>query len=167
METSSLLWQQFAQKNQLSEQQLAQFQQYYQMLIAANELFNITTITDLAGVLAYHFEDSIKLRECYDFSSVQALCDVGTGGGFPGIPLKIMFPHIRVTLLEVSQKKVAFLNSVITQLGLLDINTCDLDCALFCASKLNRLIFFVHALRCTRMSWCVCLRDHLLIKQQH
>lgn len=127
METDNKLWQDFAMLNNLSELQLQQFKHYYDLLIAANELFNITAITDLQSVLAYHFEDSIKLRDFVDFTHVQSMCDIGTGGGFPGIPLKIIYPHLRVTLLEVSQKKCVFLNQVIEALGLENITTCDLD----------------------------------------
>jgi 16S rRNA (guanine527-N7)-methyltransferase len=127
MENSFLLWQDFAARNHLSEKQLRQFQDYYTLLIAANELFNITAITDLKEVLAYHFEDSIKLGAVLDMTKVSSLCDVGTGGGFPGIPLKILYPHIQVTLLEVTLKKVNFLNEVIEKLELENIETNSLD----------------------------------------
>lgn len=121
------LWQRFALKNNLTHTQLEQFQQYHQMLTASNELFNITTITDVHAVLAYHFEDSFKLGDVVDMNTIRSICDVGTGGGFPGIPLKIMYPHLRVLLLEVSRKKIAFLETVIERLELTDIEICDLD----------------------------------------
>ncbi len=123
MKDISAIWHNFAEKNRLSERQLQQFEEYYRLLIEANELFNITTITDLAAVIAYHFEDSFRVREVIDFNNITAICDVGTGGGFPGIPLKILFPHLHVTLLEVSLKKLAFLQQVIEQLGLTGIET--------------------------------------------
>lgn len=121
------IWQQFAQKNNLSPRQLQQFQDYYRLLIEANELFNITAITDLESVIAYHFQDSITLKDSLDLTKIGSLCDIGSGGGFPGIPLKIIYPHIDVTLLEVSQKKGVFLRQVIEKLELLNIDVCDLD----------------------------------------
>ncbi len=122
-----MIWDAFAHKNNLLPEHIVKFQQYYELLIQANELFNITTITDLKSVLAYHFEDSLKLGAFLDLQNITSMCDIGTGGGFPGIPLKIVYPHISVVLLEVSQKKVSFLQRVIDTLGLQGIETCDLD----------------------------------------
>ncbi len=127
MEHTNALWQKFAQKNNLTEKQLTQFQRYYDLLIAANELFNITAITDVESVIAYHFEDSLKLGQALDINAIKSLCDIGTGGGFPGIPLKIVYPHLKVLLLEVSQKKINFLETVVQELGLQDVETCDYD----------------------------------------
>jgi 16S rRNA (guanine527-N7)-methyltransferase len=127
MEQTLSLWQKFAKKNNLTEKQLAQFQHYYKLLIAANELFNITAITDLESVMAYHFEDSLKLGQFLDMQSITSLCDIGTGGGFPGIPLKIAYPHLKVLLLEVSQKKINFLETVVQELDLDTVETCDYD----------------------------------------
>jgi len=122
-----IIWQAFAQKNNLTENQLQQFQHYYDLLIAANELFNITAITDLESVIAYHFEDSLKLGQFIDMHSIASIGDIGTGGGFPGIPLKIAYPHLQVLLLEVSQKKINFLENVVSELGLENVETCDFD----------------------------------------
>ena len=121
------LWLNFATKNNLSERQLEQFKQYYTLLIEANVLFNITAITDVESVIAYHFEDSIKVGNVIDITSITSICDIGTGGGFPGIPLKISYPHLKVLLLEVSQKKITFLEQVVSKLGLKDVETCDFD----------------------------------------
>lgn len=138
----SLVWQQFATKNNLTEKQLKQFQCYYALLIKANELFNITAITDLESVLAYHFEDSLMLGKKIDMTAITSIADVGTGGGFPGIPLKIMYPHLNVTLIEVTQKKVVFLNNVIETLGLAGIKTCDLDWRTFLRKSTEPLDIF-------------------------
>ncbi len=127
LSVAEIPWKQFAKKNNLTGKQFEQFQCYYSLLIKANELFNITAITDLESVLAYHFEDSLILGKKIDLTAINSIADVGTGGGFPGIPLKIMYPHLNVTLIEVTQKKVAFLNDVIETLGLTGIKTCDLD----------------------------------------
>lgn len=123
----AILWQTFAQKNNLTEKQLEQFQRYYELLIAANKLFNLTAITDLQAVIDYHFQDSLQVGMFVDMHAIKSLADIGTGGGFPGIPLKIAYPHLKVLLLEVSQKKVTFLHDVFQKLGLEDIQTCDLD----------------------------------------
>ena len=111
------IWQNFLKKYNLSEQQLFQFQTYYQFLIEENKNINLTAITEESDVIAYHFEDSLELAHCYDLISCSMLVDVGAGGGIPGIPLKIAFPHISVVLVEVIQKKVLFLRKVIQMLN--------------------------------------------------
>ncbi len=111
------LWQQFAEQQKLSPHQLDQFKQYYALLVAANEEFNLTTITGLRPVINYHFIDSLMVREVYDFTNCRGVADIGTGAGFPGIPLKIIYPELPVLLIEVTKKKIAFLNSVIDKLG--------------------------------------------------
>lgn len=111
-------WRTFATTYDLSPEQLAQFQRYYAMVVASNQLFNLTAIEEFDSFMAYHFEDSLKLAQCYDFSKISGLVDVGTGAGFPGIPLKIKYPHLNVVLIEVTQKKVDFLHEVIEELQL-------------------------------------------------
>ncbi|MBY0110137.1 MAG: 16S rRNA (guanine(527)-N(7))-methyltransferase RsmG [Candidatus Babeliaceae bacterium] len=127
MEKKYILWQKFAEKNNLTEKQLTQFQRYYDLLTTSNKLFNITAITDIESVIAYHFQDSLSLQDFLDMRALTSLCDIGSGGGFPGIPLKIIFPHVNVLLLEVSQKKIEFLETVVDELGLENVEMCDLD----------------------------------------
>ena len=81
-------------------------------------MHNITRITSLSDVLSYHFADSLKLSIAFDLSTILSIADVGSGGGFPGIPLKIVNPHLKVILIEVNEKKVTFLEEVIAQLDL-------------------------------------------------
>ena len=102
----------------LSEEQKKQFHKYYEMLVEWNKVMNITGITDYDEVNLKHFTDSLTIVRCNDMSRVKRLIDVGTGAGFPGIPLKIVYPEIEVVLLDSLNKRINFLNAVIDELGL-------------------------------------------------
>lgn len=102
----------------LTEKQLKQFLLYYEMLIEQNKVMNLTAITDYEEVMKKHFIDSLSLVKAYDLSKKVSVIDVGTGAGFPGVPLKIAFPNLQVTLLDSLNKRISFLNSVIDALGL-------------------------------------------------
>ncbi len=106
-------------KIELNEKQLEQFRVYYEMLIEKNKVMNLTAITEKEDVIVKHFADSIAVASCYDlFRKDLSLMDVGTGAGFPGIPLKIAFPNLNITLLDSLNKRVLFLQEVIEALGL-------------------------------------------------
>ena len=105
----------------LSDSQIEQFLIYYEMLIEKNKVMNLTAITDFSEVVRKHFIDSLLVLKCLDFQNEMSLIDVGTGAGFPGIPLKIMVPHLRITLLDSLQKRITFLEEVINKLELTDI----------------------------------------------
>lgn len=94
---------------------------YYEILTEWNKVMNLTTITDFDEVLEKHFLDSVSIANYVEFSETIRLIDVGTGAGFPGIPLKILYPHINVLLVDSLNKRVNFLNDVIGQLQLKNI----------------------------------------------
>ncbi|MGP3560004.1 16S rRNA (guanine(527)-N(7))-methyltransferase RsmG [Geobacillus sp. BK01] len=105
----------------LSSQAFAQFERYYELLVEWNEKMNLTAITDKPGVYVKHFFDSVSPAFYYDFSKPFSLCDVGAGAGFPSIPLKICFPHLRVSIVDSLQKRIRFLQHLAAELGLHDI----------------------------------------------
>lgn len=102
----------------LTEKQKEQFENYYQMLIEKNKVMNLTAITEYEEVMIKHFADSLSIVKVCDMSKPLRLIDLGTGAGFPGIPIKIVFPHIEVVLLDSLNKRIKFLNEVIETLGL-------------------------------------------------
>ncbi|WP_042464259.1 16S rRNA (guanine(527)-N(7))-methyltransferase RsmG [Neobacillus dielmonensis] len=94
----------------LTEQQLDQFETYYQTLVEWNEKINLTAITEKGEVYLKHFYDSISAAFYFDFSRPIHICDVGAGAGFPSIPLKIVFPHLKITIVDSLNKRIQFLN---------------------------------------------------------
>lgn len=107
----------------LSEKQLDQFLTYYHMLIEKNKVMNLTAITEFEEVLQKHFLDSLSVVKAYGLSGRESMIDIGTGAGFPGIPLKIAFPEMKILLLDSLNKRLVFLNEVIEELGLENIET--------------------------------------------
>lgn len=107
----------------LSDTQVQQFMMYYELLIEQNKVMNLTAITAFDEVCIKHFLDSISLCKAIDCTQEYTVIDIGTGAGFPGIPLKIVFPNLKITLLDSLGKRVKFLDEVIAHLGLYDIQT--------------------------------------------
>lgn len=103
---------------ELSEEQIAQFKAYFEVLVEWNEKMNLTAITDLEGVYLKHFYDSISAAFYFDFTKVSTICDVGAGAGFPSLPIKICFPHLQVTIVDSLNKRITFLNHLSEQLSL-------------------------------------------------
>ncbi len=105
-------------KIQLTAIQLEQFEKYFKLLVEWNEKINLTAITDEQGVAVKHFADSLALFNYVDIPENSTLIDVGTGAGFPGIVLKIARPDIKLTLLDSLQKRLIFLDTVLSELSL-------------------------------------------------
>lgn len=103
---------------ELSELQLQQFDYFFQKMVEVNKHMNLTAITEEDEVISKHFVDSVSCCKVTDMSKVGSIIDIGTGAGFPGIPLKIAYPEIEFVLVDSLQKRVKFLNEVIDELGL-------------------------------------------------
>ncbi|MDO4453215.1 MAG: 16S rRNA (guanine(527)-N(7))-methyltransferase RsmG [Eubacteriales bacterium] len=102
----------------ISEKQEEQFMKYYELLVEWNKVMNLTGITEFDEVMRKHFLDSLSIVKAIEKKDALRVLDLGTGAGFPGIPLKIMFPEWDIVLLDSLNKRIKFLNEVIGQLGL-------------------------------------------------
>lgn len=96
----------------ISEQQLNQFNEYYKLLVEWNEKVNLTAITEKDDVFLKHFYDSITASFYFSFEDVKSVCDIGAGAGFPSIPLKICYPHLKITIVDSLKKRINFLEQL-------------------------------------------------------
>lgn len=106
---------------EITETQQEQLNKYYELLVEYNKVMNLTGITEKEQVYLKHFYDSLTLTKVIDPTTEETLCDVGTGAGFPGLVIKIVFPNLKVTLVDSLNKRIEFLKTVIRELNLKDI----------------------------------------------
>ena len=104
-----------------TDKQLDQLDKYYKLLIKYNKIMNLTGITEENQVYLKHFYDSLTIAKVIDLKQEETLCDIGTGAGFPGIVLKIIFPNLKITLIDSLNKRIEFLKIVIEELDLNNI----------------------------------------------
>lgn len=112
----------------LTDEKLNQLALFYQLLLSWNEKMNLTRITNQEEVYLKHFYDSLTLYKEIRLETVDTLCDVGSGAGFPGIVLKIVFPNLDITLIDSLQKRVNYLNEIIKELKLSNIRAIHTRC---------------------------------------
>lgn len=105
----------------LSDMQAEQFLEYYNLLIEWNSFMNLTSITDFEEVIIKHFVDSALLKNIIELELVDNLLDIGTGAGFPAIPLKIIYPNLKITMIDSLNKRIKFLDEVVNRLKLTNI----------------------------------------------
>lgn len=120
-------WKKLVHKYNLSQQQLAQFKSYLDLLVSWNHKFNLTAITDHLDIINYHFDDSLSLAKFVELEKISSIADIGAGAGFPGVPLKILYPHLKLVLVETIGKKVEFLKNLSVSLDLQDVVVEQID----------------------------------------
>ena len=106
---------------EVTEEKLAKLNKFYKLLVEWNSKINLTRIIEEQDVYLKHFYDSLTITKAVDLNKVKTLCDVGTGAGFPGIVLKIFYPNLKVTLIDSLEKRIKYLNEVIKELNLQNI----------------------------------------------
>lgn len=106
---------------EITDKQLEQLEIYYELLIEYNKVMNLTGITEKDQVYLKHFYDSLTIAKIIDITKEETLCDIGTGAGFPGMVLKIIFPNLKVTLVDSLNKRIEFLKVVKEKLKLTNI----------------------------------------------
>lgn len=120
-------------------EKLSKLKKYYEILIEKNNVMNLTAITEINEVYLKHFYDSLTISKIIDLNMYETFCDIGTGAGFPGIVIKIFYPHLKVTLIESMKKRVDFLNYVIKELDLKNIEVINARAEEY--AKTNRELF--------------------------
>jgi len=107
---------------EISDSKLNQFNKYFHFLIEYNKITNLTRITEEKDVYYKHFFDSLSVIQSVDVNEIKSLCDMGAGAGFPSIPIKILYPHLEVTIIDSLGKRITFLNQLVKLLKLERVN---------------------------------------------
>lgn len=121
-----------------TKEQLEQLNKYYELLIEYNKVMNLTGITEKEEVYLKHFYDSLTIKRVIDLNKEETLCDIGTGAGFPGIVLKILFPNLKITLIDSLNKRIEFLKIVIKELNLKDIEALHVRAEEYASSNIEK-----------------------------
>lgn len=147
----------------LSQEQIVQFEVYYQFLIEYNQITNLTRITEKNEVYYKHFFDSLSLINICDFNRVFSLCDMGAGAGFPSLPLKILYPHLEVTIVDSLGKRITFLTKLIKILNMQQVNLVHDRVEVF--AKSHQQIFDVVTARALGHLSMICEMGLPMVKQ--
>ena len=107
----------------ITDEQISKLDKYHELLVSWNEKMNLTGIVEKEAVYLKHFYDSLTICKIIDLNKIETLCDIGTGAGFPGLVIKILFPNLKITLIDSLNKRINFLNEVIKELDLKKIET--------------------------------------------
>ena len=110
----------------ITDEQLEKLDKFYNLLLEWNQKINLTRIIEEKDVYLKHFYDSLSLTKVINLNEVETLCDVGTGAGFPGIVLKIIYPHLKITLIDSLNKRINYLNEIIKELELKKVHVMEL-----------------------------------------
>lgn len=130
---------------QVTDEKLDKLENYYKYLIEWNEKINLTAITDKEDVYLKHFYDSLTIARVIDLNTISSFCDIGTGAGFPGLVIKIFYPHIKLTLVDALNKRINFLGIIVKELDLSDVSLVHSRAEDY--SKVNRDMFDVVSAR--------------------
>ena len=137
------VWKTFVNTYKVSDKQQKQFKQFIDLLLQENKKYNLTAIVSIKDIILDHLYDSLAVVQSHDMNLYKSIGDVGTGGGFPGIPLAILYPEKQFHLIETNQKKVAFLALVAEKLDLTNISFHNLDWRTFLRSEELEIDLFI------------------------
>lgn len=154
------VWQELQTLEKLTDEQIEQFKKYESLLYLWNKDINLTAIKSLAGVVRQHFIDSLALRKFVDLKEIEAIADIGSGAGFPSIPLKIAFPHLKLLILEVTNKKLNFLKELVKELDLKDVEFYELDWRTFLRTTEGKIDLFVSRAAFDEVELCRMFRQN-------
>ena len=123
---------------ELDDKKRSQLKRYYELIVEYNKVMNLTGITEESEVYLKHFYDSLTICKIIDLNKYETMCDIGSGAGFPGIVLKIVFPNLKITLVDSLNKRIKFLNIIIDELELRDIQALHVRAEEFSSENRNR-----------------------------